>query len=1320
MTGLGESTTFPGSATAGPVGQTSPFAFVTKFNATGTALLYSSELRGTFGFSDSGNGIGVDSSGNAYVAGITSDSDFPLLNPFQATIGDVFSAEGEFFATIQSGFVAGLDTNGALIYSTFFGGRNEDDQTSLNGLAVDATGNAYVVGETDSQNFPTVNPLQATLNSSFQTENVVVAKFNPQGQPIYSTYLGGGGPDVGNAIAIDGNGNAYITGQTSSSSFTTPFPVQSAPAPFQAANNGGEDVFVSKLAFNSTLSLAGSTLLGGSSTDEAFGIAVDGATPPNVYITGETFSSASSGTAFPTKNSLFAFAGGNDAFVAEFTGDLTQLVYSTFLGGGSSTASNIGYAIGLDGASPPNVFVTGSTSSGLFPVLAPLQANLSAVGGTSNAFVAEIGGVTGTTTAPKLAYSTYLGGSRTDQGRGIAVDTAGNAYIVGGTTSPNFPVMSGGLAGTTPFQSQLGTSQGNAFVAKIGPGAAPSGLNFFPPLSDFHDVGVGATSAVQSITVNNNSAGTITITSFTLTGTNPGDFAVVTTGSTCIGLAVTANTSCNVNVTFSPTLQDARSATLGINSSPASASTMTLAGFGSVPELSLSPSTINFGNVPLNVTIPGGVSLTNRGGGPMHVGNVEITGTDAGAYRLPSPASCALIQANGGQCSIEVDFTALAAQSYNNATLVINDDAAGSPQSIPITGAGTAQVNLSPQSAEFFGWLVGTTSNDSGFVLQNGSGGNITLTSIAATGNSGDFPGDPNNTTCVANLVLLPGVSCEYAIRFAPTAGSGIDGRQATFTFNYTGTKLSGSKAGTAMGAGETGVTLYTPTYTALGVFVGATGQQVDFDQVFNGTTSTVTVTSIVLGGANPQDFKIALDNSCSTNGVIPASSVCFLDGAFSPSAVGTRSVTATINYTINSSTPTSGSLVLTATGTGNAGPVTFPGGFDFGSQIVSILAPTERVFLQNIGKTPITISNVSALAGTNAGDFAILPTSTCKTTPTVPNGGNCYFDLTFTPGATGSRTASFTVTDNGTGSPRTLNLSGTGEAAAQTISISPNNLDFGGVVLLTESGSNPQPTVSAKFTLINAGTLPATITIAPVLSNGTVTQAPFAIATAANTTTCVLNQVVLPQGGTCNVVVQFTPTNTTAQTNSVTLTYKVGTTSTPVTVPVTAIGVNQAVVSFGTGLTFNQTVSGGTTASQTITLTNSGTGPATIMSLNLMGSNSSNFAIVPPPATTCVIGTTGFTLPSTTGSNTCVVAVTFTAPSKLGTYNGSVVVTANLGNNVTTSASGSLTGNVVAGGLSASPSFHRLWVGRHRNFDYVQQRQQQQSQPEQFRRSDE
>jgi hypothetical protein len=226
-------------------------AFVAKLNPTGSALVYSTYLGG--GGQDAGLGIAVDTSGNAYMTGSTSSTDFPTVHPLQPAIGSTANA-----------FVAKLNPAGsALVYSTYLGGSSSDGGQ---GIAVDTSGNAYVTGTAVSTDFPTVNPLQPASGGG--GADAFVAKLNPAGSAlVYSTYLGGSSIDKGTAIAVDASGNAYITGST----FSTDFPTVS---PLQPAAGGDGDAYVSKL--NPTGSaLVYSTYLGASEGDQGFGIAVD-------------------------------------------------------------------------------------------------------------------------------------------------------------------------------------------------------------------------------------------------------------------------------------------------------------------------------------------------------------------------------------------------------------------------------------------------------------------------------------------------------------------------------------------------------------------------------------------------------------------------------------------------------------------------------------------------------------------------------------------------------------------------------------------------------------------------------------------------------------------------------------------------------------------------------------------------------------------------------------------------------------------------------------------------------------------------------------
>jgi hypothetical protein len=273
--------------------------FVTKLNAAGSALVYSTYLGGSY--QDSGFGIAVDSSGKAYVTGFAESADFPVtFGAFQTTC---ITGESPFSCAFVTKF---NPTGSALVYSTFLGGSGLDEENTGVGIAVDGSGDAHVAGYTSSTNFPTTpGAFQTTLNGAY---NAFVTKFNPTGSGlVYSTYLGGSSYDYGIGIAMDGSGDAYVTGYASS----TNFPV--TPGAFQTTFGGVQDAFVTK--FNRRGSgLVYSTYLGGSSYDYGFGIAV-GSTG-NAYVTGYTES-----TNFPAAPGAFrtTFGGVQDAFVSMFS-----------------------------------------------------------------------------------------------------------------------------------------------------------------------------------------------------------------------------------------------------------------------------------------------------------------------------------------------------------------------------------------------------------------------------------------------------------------------------------------------------------------------------------------------------------------------------------------------------------------------------------------------------------------------------------------------------------------------------------------------------------------------------------------------------------------------------------------------------------------------------------------------------------------------------------------------------------------------------------------------------------------------------------------
>src|SRR5579863_9779824 len=357
-------------------------------------LSYSTYLGGSGG--DVAYAVGVDTAGNAYVAGETNSTNFPTSNARQGASGGNGDA-----------FVAKLNPTGtALLFSTYFGGSGSD---SAAGLAV-GSGDVFVTGTTTSADFPIAPTSTSTsATQAFQTVyggngDAFVAQFGSTGTLVYSSYLGGSGADFGQAVAVDSMGNAYVTGSTQSPDFPT-------AAALQPTIAGSSDAFVTKVNFSGT-ALIYSTFLGGSQADTGQGIAVDAA--GNAYVAGYTFSAD-----FPTKNALQGSSAGDaDAFVTELNPAGSTLVFSTYLGG-----SGRDRAFGLALDSSANIYVVGDTQSSNFPTTPSVFQT--SYGGNGDAFVSKLaaGGTS-------LAYSTFLGGSLVDQGNGIAVDSSGNAAVV--------------------------------------------------------------------------------------------------------------------------------------------------------------------------------------------------------------------------------------------------------------------------------------------------------------------------------------------------------------------------------------------------------------------------------------------------------------------------------------------------------------------------------------------------------------------------------------------------------------------------------------------------------------------------------------------------------------------------------------------------------------------------------------------------------------------------------------------------------------------------------------------------------------------------
>jgi hypothetical protein len=712
-------------------------SYLVKFDPTqsgANSFVYSTFIggtNGTGGTSDLGLAVAADASGVAYVVGLTDSTPgntlatFPVVNGFQTTLNSV---QG-------NAFLAKIDTTkstNALLYSTYLGG-NGLNSGSANGLgvgdaafgvAIDSTGKAYLAGTTSSTDFNTLG----TANGEFLTYpagNTIDAAFFCQVDTtklalqslLYLTYLGGSGSDFGNAIAVGPNNVAYLTGNTGSLNF----PVSAGA--FQTTGNASGVVFVSLIdpAQPVASSLTHSTFLGGSGGDDGRGIQADSL--GNVYVAGATSSAdfPVSVGAFQTAKPVGAFGNG---FVSQLNPSLSTLLYSTYFGGSGDTNSqhlDTANGIALDSSNPPNAYIAGQTYSTNLPVagtpVAPLHAGLNGTG--SDAFVAKL------TLIPTLAITPAVG-TTLDFGTvqiattsaplsvSLMNNTAGNiaftSAVLSGANAADYTVLTAGCApnivvGTpcvvsvtfTPTvvapPSEVATltitdadSTSPQVFNLTGKGATSvPGVALAPTSLAFGNQLLNTTSAAKTVTLTNTGTGALTINSIAASG----DFAETSAGATACPISpatLAAGANCIISVTFTPTVLGARAGTLTItDNAVGSPHTVPLTGTGTgAPAVGLAPTSLAFGNQALNITSAAKtVTLTNTGTAALTINSIAASGDFA-----VSNNPCGGNLAAGANCVISVTFTptVLGAGAGN---LTITDNAATSPQIVPLTGTGT-------------------------------------------------------------------------------------------------------------------------------------------------------------------------------------------------------------------------------------------------------------------------------------------------------------------------------------------------------------------------------------------------------------------------------------------------------------------------------------------------------------------------------------------------------------------------------------------------------------------------------------------------------
>lgn len=707
-------------------------AFVTKFDASGSNVVYSTYLGGTApGHVDRGSAIAVDEAGNAYITGQTNDLNFPT------TPGAYLPAPGGvgMCGNCTDGWAAKLDPTGSsLLYSTYLTGNGNGILSTPSGIAFDAAGDVYLTGAASPTGFP-VTPGAYSTTSLPGGLHAFITKLNSDGSAlVYSSIFGGNANDQPFAIAIDPSDNAYITGTTSS----TEFPVTTV----LQAQSETQQAFVVELNVSGN-ELMYSTLFG---AGEGFGITVDAS--GNAYVTGyvDTY-------LFPTAGPMQTeFQDDDEGFVSKLNPSGTNLVYSIFLGGE-------GYGIAVD--SSGNAYVTGTTQSADFPTVNAIQPIYS--GGTlcgyncSDAFVTVV-----SADGSKFPFSTYLGDIGFEAGYGIAIDSLNSIYVTGITTSLGFPLVN-------PYQAvQKGDVENggaNSFVAKIiqGVSITPQRLVFGPaPLGMFQREGLGIPSAPQTLTFANNASSSITFASDTFAGINPTEFRAAS--DNCAGSVVQPSGSCAIAVVFTPAASGIREANLQLNNSADDDSPfiVSLIGYGS--PVTFSPAALAFAlQSPGTTSAPQALSVTNRGTAALTIDSLTLGGYNPQFFPIQTDGCTGTTLTTNNSCSITFTFSPPNIGQFST-YLAVNDTASDSPQSVLISGTGIGpQVTFSNYSLEFANQAVGTTSTPQLVTLNNAGTAPLVITGIATT--LSDF-GQSNN----CNSQIAAGGSCTIQVSFTPAA----------------------------------------------------------------------------------------------------------------------------------------------------------------------------------------------------------------------------------------------------------------------------------------------------------------------------------------------------------------------------------------------------------------------------------------------------------------------------------------------------------------------------------------------------------------------
>jgi pimeloyl-ACP methyl ester carboxylesterase len=743
-----------------------------------------------------------------------------------------------------------------------------------------------------------------------------------------------------------------------------------------------------------------------------------------------------------------------------------------------STATNL---IASDTNNASDVFVSPNPLLSSPYVQSLTLAPLPASGGST---------ITGTITLSAPAPSN--GATVAISGNNPLAEVPSSVLVPSGATSATFSFATSVVASET-VMTVIGSYNGASAVELLT--LEPAATLVVNPLSlSFGDQLVGSSSTAQTLALSNSGTAPLGLNSITFVSGQ----AFQTSANTC-GATIAVGSSCTVSIVFDPTVSGPFSDSVQINyGNPSVVQPVLLSGTGSTALASLTPTTLNFGSQSIPSSTPGTISLTNTGGEPLSSIVVTVTGQNTADFTISSDACSGNTLQPNSTCLINLSFSPQASGA-RNASLTVTDNAPGSPQSVALTGTGTAAVvTLSPTSLAFGNQSVGTSSGLKTATLTNSGNASLSISSVAITGtNVGDFSQTNNCGTSLA-----AGVSCTISVTFKPTA-TGTRTATVSVTDNATASPQKASLTG--KGTAAPAVTL-SPTSLAFGNQAVGTSSAVKSATLTNSGNASLSITSVAITGTNVADFS-QTDN-CGTS--LAAGTSCTISVTFKPTATGSR--TAFVSTTDNA---TGSPQKLSLAGTGTAAPaVTLsPTSLAFGNQAVGTSSAMKSATLTNSGNAALSISSV-AITGTNLADFS--QTNNCGTS--LAAAASCTISVTFKPTATGARAASVSITDNAGGSPQKVSLAGTG-TAAPAVTLSPTSLSFGNQKVGTASAVK-------TVTLTNSGA--ASLTISAIKITGT-NSGDFS-----ETNNCGSS---VAAGSSCTLSVRFKPTTTGSRVASVSVT---------------------------------------------------------------------------------------------------------------------------------------------------------------------------------------